>query len=875
MTACKDVQDVNLGKKAVSAALAGTLAVGMVPAVALAAPADDAAADDGIESLALSTDDDVAGGKVTGATLNGVAVSNPAKITVSIADFDTASPYALKNFVINQITTKAGVVLNLTKDNTLITLDPNADGNSQLTGVPAAGSLSAQIKLQNLTGAMGKYNGATLDITLNVVGAPLTGTVAYVAGDKGNSNFVYDFGDTISPDFYLNGELLKPFVPKGTTVDGATATEDSGDYTVAYYDKDGNAVTNITNAGTYTAVLTGKLTYDKSKVSVPITVQKLDLAKANIVVGKGASGVEVKTINGVQWATANTAVPMTVTVVGPDGTANSGQIGEYKVTVAPQSSTNANVTGSQTVAYNLTTGEADFQYNGAVIPSTGQWSTDTKTNLPVYTYVAGESGTAAFNYELLTAVEDGTSTKIDDVTYAVTDESGKAASLSDLSKPGVWKVTATVDAKATEYAWGGSQTVIVKNYAGKVTGNDIIVKQDGAVVRAPLFPYTGEDIVGQLDITVNCGKKTLTNGVDYEYKITNRKGVEVDSLVNADVYTITLTSETYQMPTNPDDTVTVTISPVIVSNIRAVGTVDNNGTQVLPYTSEVITPAYEYTEDGKTWETLPADQYSVAYTGTGAELKEAGTYTATFTSVPAEGYAQGNYDFATKLSGGIPVTVAKVQGRFKDVPATAWYYDAVQEATAPKTVVAVGSTPATGDYLDNPYMNGYSGANFFGPNDQIKRGDVAVVLFNMAGGDISGVTDNSYNETYGYDTGFSDVNGKAYWAQAIAWAKTLNVVSGYTETTFGPNDYVTREQFAAMLANYAKATGQSIAVEDIDAALASMPDADKVANWAKPSVAWAVSNHYMGNGGTIAPKSTITRAEVAAMAINYQPRTVK
>lgn len=846
-------------------------------AVALAAPADDAAADDGIESLALSTDDDVAGGKVTGATLNGVAVSNPAKITVSIADFDTASPYALKNFVVNQITTKAGVVLNLTKDNTLITLDPDASGNSQLTGVPAAGSLSAQIKLQNLTGAMSKYNGATLDITLNVVGAPLTGTVAYVAGEKGNSNFVYNFGATIAPDFYLNGELLEPFVSKGTTVDGTTTTEDSGDYTVKYYDKNGNAVTNntITDAGTYTAVLTGELTYDESKVSVPITVQKLDLAKANIVVGKAANGVEVKTINGTQWATANGAVPMTVAVVGPDGTANSGQIGEYKVTVAPQSSTNANVTGSQTVAYNLTTGEADFEYNASPISDGGQWGTDTETGLPVYTYVVGKSGDAAFNYELLTAVEDGTSAKIDDVTYAVTDEDGKAASLSDLSKPGVWKVTATVDAKATEYAWGGSQTVIVKNYAGAVTSTDIIVKQDGAVVDAPSFPYTGEDIVDQLNITVNCGKKTLTNGVDYEYKITNSKGVEVDSLVNADIYTITLTSETYQMPANPDDTVKVTISPVAVTNIRPVGTVDNNGTQVLPYTSKVITPAYEYTTDGKTWETLPADQYSVAYSGQGAELKEAGKYTATFTSVPAEGYAQGNYDFVTNLSSGISVSVAEVQGRFKDVPATAWYYDVVQEATAPKTVVAAGGSLVAGDYLDNPYMNGYSGANFFGPNDQIKRGDVAVVLFNMAGGDISGVTDNSYNETYGYDTGFSDVNGKAYWAQAIAWAKTLNVVSGYTETTFGPNDYVTREQFATMLANYATATGQSIAVEDVDAALASMPDADKVANWAKPSVAWAVSNHYMGNGGTIAPKSTITRAEVAAMAINYQPRTVQ
>ena len=36
-------------------------------------------------------------------------------------------------------------------------------------------------------------------------------------------------------------------------------------------------------------------------------------------------------------------------------------------------------------------------------------------------------------------------------------------------------------------------------------------------------------------------------------------------------------------------------------------------------------------------------------------------------------------------------------------------------------------------------------------------------------------------------------------------------------------------------------------------------------------VAWAKANKIMGNGGFINGTGNITRAEVAAMAVNYQP----
>ena len=76
-----------------------------------------------------------------------------------------------------------------------------------------------------------------------------------------------------------------------------------------------------------------------------------------------------------------------------------------------------------------------------------------------------------------------------------------------------------------------------------------------------------------------------------------------------------------------------------------------------------------------------------------------------------------------------------------------------------------------------------------------------------------------------------------------------------------------------MLANYAALRG-SIEVVDADAVLATMPDGAKVSGWAKEVVAWAVANKIIGNGGYIAPQDLITRAEAAAIAVNYQPAKI-
>lgn len=118
-----------------------------------------------------------------------------------------------------------------------------------------------------------------------------------------------------------------------------------------------------------------------------------------------------------------------------------------------------------------------------------------------------------------------------------------------------------------------------------------------------------------------------------------------------------------------------------------------------------------------------------------------------------------------------------------------------------------------------------------------------------------------------YLTGFSDVNGHAYYGKAISWAKQAGIVNGYGDGTFRPDANATREEFAAMLANFAKKYNSFTDV-DADKVLGEFSDGASVSDWAEEVVAWAVDSEIMGNGGFIAPTAQITRAEAAAMVVN-------
>ena len=171
---------------------------------------------------------------------------------------------------------------------------------------------------------------------------------------------------------------------------------------------------------------------------------------------------------------------------------------------------------------------------------------------------------------------------------------------------------------------------------------------------------------------------------------------------------------------------------------------------------------------------------------------------------------------------------------FSDVAEGAWYYDAVRFVS------------------ENGLMGGY-GNGRFGPNDTLTRAQFAQILFNKEGRPVV-----NYLLQYG------DVATGAWYTEAVRWATSQGVVSGYGNGMFGPNDNITREQLAVMLWRYAG----SPAATDKEL---HFTDADKASGYALEALRWAVENGVMGGygNGQLAPQGLATRAQVAQMLMNF------
>ena len=118
---------------------------------------------------------------------------------------------------------------------------------------------------------------------------------------------------------------------------------------------------------------------------------------------------------------------------------------------------------------------------------------------------------------------------------------------------------------------------------------------------------------------------------------------------------------------------------------------------------------------------------------------------------------------------------------------------------------------------------------------------------------------------------FQDVDAQQYYAKAVAWAAENGIVAGTSDTTFSPNAKVTREQMAAILYRYAKRNSVDVSKT---ADLKDFPDADKVASYAKDAMAWAVESGIISgtlkDGKTyLNPTGSATRAQVASILMRY------
>lgn len=169
--------------------------------------------------------------------------------------------------------------------------------------------------------------------------------------------------------------------------------------------------------------------------------------------------------------------------------------------------------------------------------------------------------------------------------------------------------------------------------------------------------------------------------------------------------------------------------------------------------------------------------------------------------------------------------------------------DSQQETFASYPLLVVGGHES--------YMSGEEGARFY-PDRAMTRAEMAQVLYNLLAS-YPPVTDGS----------FSDVSAGAWYATEVNTLVELDVLSGYEDGTFRPNNAVTRAEFVTAVCKCFDLT---------DGADSGFSD---VSGWASGYINAAVERGWIvGMGdGTFQPNANLTRAQVTPILNKALERT--
>ena len=188
---------------------------------------------------------------------------------------------------------------------------------------------------------------------------------------------------------------------------------------------------------------------------------------------------------------------------------------------------------------------------------------------------------------------------------------------------------------------------------------------------------------------------------------------------------------------------------------------------------------------------------------------------------------------------------------FPDVDYTQWYAD--------------GVTFCAEKGLITGYADGEDSGKF-GVGRTLTRAQLATILWRNAEPEAAG----AYDGNVANETGMPDVADDEWYTGAANWAVANKVVNGFGGTEFRPNDPVTAEQLATILANYADPAGAESA--DLGM-LDSFADSGAISDWARGSVAWAkakgiIDGYDEGGVRLLKPYEEIARERVATILMD-------
>lgn len=173
---------------------------------------------------------------------------------------------------------------------------------------------------------------------------------------------------------------------------------------------------------------------------------------------------------------------------------------------------------------------------------------------------------------------------------------------------------------------------------------------------------------------------------------------------------------------------------------------------------------------------------------------------------------------------------------FDDVSSDAWYKSAV-------------------DYVGNAGLFNGTSDTTFSPNSNMTRAMFSVVLHRYADTPQASFTGR-----------FSDIPSGTWYTDAVEWAAANSVVNGMGDGKFSPMKNITLEQMVTILYRHSGAE-KTFAGGQVPTKYGVVSD------WAQSAMSWAEeSGLFDGIGGVLSAGSPASRAQVAAMMMNFNKK---
>lgn len=417
--------------------------------------------------------------------------------------------------------------------------------------------------------------------------------------------------------------------------------------------------------------------------------------------------------------------------------------------------------------------------------------------------------------------------------------------LHTITLPTVTGVTVTADPTAA--AKGDEVTLTVTPDADHKAGTVKVTYTDGTETKEITVGADGKFIMPDADVTV-------------EVELASKYNVTVNVVEDGGKGTAVADKTTAFAGEKITVTPTVTSGKVKSVVIKDAAGKTTNGTVkdgkyevVMPDSNAEIIVTFGRKSSGGGGSNGGTNSYTVKYSagdhgtldGVKSESVESGKKPVKVpTVVPMEGYSFKGWSTDGETT--VDPTTVEIK---KATTFTALYEEAVPTPTPTAKPEGVSH---------KLYMHGYEEDGSFRADAPIKRAEVATMF-------AYSLTD--YTPGQSFENPYWDVADDAWYNEYVSYLANLGVIEGYEDGTFRPEEAITRQEFATMLAQLG---------EVLPAGEMPFTDVSAEEQWGIDYIYTTYANGWVEGyeDGTFRPDNWITRAEAVKMVNGYLKRVV-